>query len=390
MNRSSFFIASTLAAIAGTCALVACGDDDTVTNDILVDAGQDGTTTGDTGTPDTGGQDGAPDTSVDAGPAVTATTIVKTNAALGELAESVAYRGTDTYLSYAPTGKIVKVSANGTVTPYAQVPISATSASKNFALGLAFDAAGALYVAVSTATPADALAPAGVYKIPAGGTDGGAITPVPFATNPNMNFPNALLFDGAGLLWITDSFGTLFNVNATTGGVATAYLADPAFQGDNAACPLPGQPFPIGANGIALDSTKANFYIANTNKGTITRVPRLTDGGTPTATVVINDCAKLEGIDGLITDTKTGNLIATNNGQNLIQRIVPPVGDAGVGTITNIYAGPPLDAPAAIVEIPGSVSPQVFHIANAAFTSASLPADAGVTPAPGLVKLTIR
>ncbi|MDB4993887.1 MAG: hypothetical protein JWM74_1319 [Myxococcaceae bacterium] len=388
MNRSRFLIASTLAAVAGAFALIACGDDDTVTNDIVVDGGQDGTTS-ETGAPDTGTQDAANDTAADAGPAVNATTIVKTNAAFGELAESVAYRGTDSYLTYAPTGKIVKVSSNGTVTPYAQVPISATSASKNFALGLAFDAAGNLYVGVSTATPADALAPAGVYKIPAGGTDGGTVAPIPFATSASMNFPNALLFEG-GKLWITDSFGTLFSVDGTLGGVATAYLADPALQGDNAACPLPGQPFPIGANGIALDPAKKNFYIANTNKGTITRVPLLLDGGTPTATVVMNDCAKLEGIDGLITDSKTGNLIAVNNGQNLVQRLVPPLGDAGVGTITTIYSGAPLDGPAAIVEIPGSTSPQVFHIANSAFVTASLPADAGVTAAPGLVKLTIR
>ncbi len=390
MNRSRLLMASTLAAVAGAFALIGCGDDDTVSpGDIVVDGGQDGTT-GDTGASDTGAQDGANDARADGGPSVNATTIVKTNAALGELAESVAYRGTDTYLTYAPTGKIVKVAANGTVTPYAQVPISTTSASKNFALGLAFDAAGNLYVGVSTATPADALAPAGIYKIPTGGTDGGTVAPVPFATSPTMNFPNALLFDDAGKLWITDSFGTLFNVDGTLGGIATAYLADPALQGDNAACPLPGQPYPIGANGIAFDPTKQSFYIANTNKGTITRVPRLTDGGTPTATVVVNDCAKLEGIDGLITDSKTGNLIAVNNGQNLVQRIVPPLGDAGVGTIETIYSGPPLDSPAGIVEIPGAASPQVFHIANAAFVSASLPADAGVTPAPGLVKLTIR
>jgi sugar lactone lactonase YvrE len=384
MKRSNVFFATTLAVLAGTCSLAACADDDAVA--IVADGGPDVTTT-ETGTPDTGQDSPAPDAGPDAGSAATATTIVKTSAAKGELAESVAYRGTDSYLSYAPTGLIVKVSATGTVTPYASVPISVTSASKNFALGLAFDAAGALYVAVSAAFPVDGAAPAGVYKIAPGGTGGAVVAPTPFALHAAMTFPNALLFDDAGVLWVTDSVGTLFSVNPTT-GAATIHLADAKLQGGNAVCPLPGQPFPIGANGLTLDAAKANFYIANTNKGTIIRVPRSADGGVPTADVVMNDCAKLEGIDGLITDSKTGDLIATNNGQNTILRLVPSV-VPGAGTITTIYSGPPLDAPAAIVEIPGTASPQVFHIANAAFVSASLPADAGVIPTPGLVRLTI-
>lgn len=389
MKRTNVWIALALLTGAAGVSLAACSDDP-VAPGTTDDAGPETSVALDDAATD-GNVVTTKDAAVDSGPAVEATQLVTTNPGLGELVEGIAYRGTDTYVGYAPTGKIMKISASGEVTPYAQVPVSLVAPSKNFTLGLAFAADGALFVGVSSANPPDVLAPAGVYKIPPGGNDGGTLVNVPFAVHPSMAFPNGLAIDNAGTLWISDSTGTIFTVSATTGGVATPYLSHETLQGDNAACPLPGQAFPIGANGIAFDAAQTTLFVANTNKGTVISIPRLTDGGTPTPTVVAQDCAKLEGIDGLIVDSRTGNLIVTNNGQNSILRIVPSAsGDAGTANIQTIYAGPPLDSPASIVEIPGSSNPQVFHVTNAAFVSSSLPSDAGVTPKPGLVRLTIK
>ena len=56
----------------------------------------------------------------------------------------------------------------------------------------------------------------GIYKIPAAG---GAVA-TPWAGDPGMNFPNGLIFDAKGNLFVADSGGTIFEID-TNGTVST-------------------------------------------------------------------------------------------------------------------------------------------------------------------------
>jgi len=354
----------------------ACGGDDTA---VPPDAATDGTSSDGAAPGDGSTEGGGSDAASDAGPP-TAAFVAHFNAATGELPEGLTIRGGKAYLGFAPTGKIVSVDvATGAVTPYASLPTTAA----NFTLGMVFDAAGNLYVGVGAAA-AGGAATAGVYKVPPSGDAGGA--PVRQWAGAAMLFPNGLSLDTAGTrLYVADSNDGAVYRFALTDPVtttATPWKKDPLLAGDAVdagvgTCPKPNAGFPLGANGIIVDASGA--YVANTDKGLLVRVPIDGSGNPGTATAVVNDCAKLEGIDGIAFDSKDQSIVALVNSANTLVRIV------GAGSVP-LLSGAPFDSPASIVQVPGQSGPEQFLVTNAAFASAQTD---GGSPQPGLLKVSV-
>src|SRR2546430_773470 len=80
---------------------------------------------------------------------------------------------------------------------------------------------------------------------------------------------NALTFDKAGNVYISDSFQGIIWKTGPAGGVATAWLTSPLL--------LPNGVPPFGANGLAFNSVGV-LFVANTANDTVVQIP-VVDGG---------------------------------------------------------------------------------------------------------------
>jgi len=276
---------------------------------------------------------------------------------LGQLPEGLALRDGKAYVGFAPGAAIVAVDPSGAVAPYATVP-STSGGSKGYTLGLAFDAAGQLYVAQASFDPA--VAP-GIYRLPAGGGD----ATTPWAADPAMTFPNGLAFAGDGSLYVADSTGAIFKIDGA--GRVAAWTRDALLAGDPNACPGV-LPIPIGANGIV--ATASDVWVTNTDHGALVRIPIEADGAAGEARAVISDCA-LAGADG-IAASADGSFVVALNVQDSIVRI------AQDGTFRTLVAGPPLDFPASV-----AVDGKTTWATAAAFVTAQT----GAGPAPALIEI---
>lgn len=117
------------------------------------------------------------------------------------------------------------------------------------------------------------------------GRDGAARLAVPLDVQV-APFPNALVFDDRGNLYVTESVtGTIWRV-ARGELVARPWLQHPLLE------PVPVYGF--GANGIAFK--KGDLYVANTDQGTVVRVPIDAGGNPGTPAVFTSD---LEAPDGV-------------------------------------------------------------------------------------------
>ncbi|MEO5728145.1 MAG: SMP-30/gluconolactonase/LRE family protein [Byssovorax sp.] len=371
MNKVSYSTRSALllALLGAGTVFVACGDGAGLIyppdgGSTATGSGGDATTTSDatttaTVTSSTGTGGTAP---------ATLTWVAEFDAMKGELPEGIALNAAEdtAYLGFAGTGQIVKVSlADGKVSDFGTVP--APPMNGGFVLGLAFDKDGALYVGAASFSPAYQ---AGIYKIPAAGGAGTL-----FAKDATMTLPNGLVFDKNGALFVTDAAaGTIFKID--TAGVATKWLSDPLLTGDTASKCATGLGFALGANGIAISN--GAFYVANTDKASIVKIPVMADGTAGAASAfVATDCAALGGADGLAVDTD-GSLLLAANGINSIVRI----GTDGKTSV--VVAKDKLDSPASLAI--GTKPEKNLFITNAAFTSAQTP---GGMPKPGLLKFPL-
>jgi hypothetical protein len=94
--------------------------------------------------------------------------------------------------------------------------------------------------------------------------------PFPAPGGPGSSLLNDVVFDGAGNLYVTDSFqATIFRV-PPGGGAPVVWFADPRLAGD------PGLPF--GVNGIRIDKNDKKLYVSVTAEtgtldGVIYRLP---------------------------------------------------------------------------------------------------------------------
>jgi len=133
--------------------------------------------------------------------------------------------------------------------------------------------------------------------------------PPPFAKSTAS--PNALFFDGAGNLWVSDSFqGAIFRIPSPgcPGGDSSCVV----LAAQDATLATTGFP-PFGANGLALRG--GALYVANTGNDTIMRVP-LNPGLTAASFEVW--ARSINGADGLAFDASGRLWVCANQGDELV------------------------------------------------------------------------
>jgi hypothetical protein len=121
--------------------------------------------------------------------------------------------------------------------------------------------------------------------------------------------PNALFFDNAGNLWVSDSFqGAIFRIPSP--GCPNGSCVITAAQ--DATLATTGFP-PFGANGIALRNSV--LYVANTGNDTIVRIPLKSD---LTAASYDIWAQSINGADGIAFDASGRLWVCANQGDELI------------------------------------------------------------------------
>jgi sugar lactone lactonase YvrE len=281
--------------------------------------------------------------------------------AAGELPEGLATKSDVAFVGFAPLGEITRVDLRtGESTRFAKLPKPVPG--KGFMTGLAFGPDGVLYAALVSFDPS--VQP-GIYRVP---TAGGQATL--FAKAPGMLFPNGLVFDAKGVLFVTDSAaGAVYKVSPS--GDATVWASSPLLAGDAKECGGSGNPFPIGANGIV--ARDGAFYVTNTDKGLVLRVASMPDGLARTPEVVAGpDCGALAGSDGLVVD-RGGDLVIAVNRQNKLVRL------ASGGRVEVISQNGALDFPASLTRDTSALFVTNFALANA---SSGKPAHPGLLRIP--------
>ena len=258
----------------------------------------------------------------------------------GSFPESLAVRAGDLYVSLGFAGEVVRVTPDGSQTPYASgLPIGG-----GLMTGLAFDKLGNLYVAVATfaADPAP-----GVFMIPPGG---GSFTRV--LTLPAGSFPNGLAVHGK-YLYVSDSnLGAIWRLLPT--GTNTTLSA--AWYQNALLAPTKN----IGANGIAFDAAGSYLYVAVADQGRIVRLT-LAANGSVSAAAVVTEQQQLRSADGIAFDS-TGSLYIAVNDTNRLHRLSLP--DATLTTLAGRSDGLSYPTQPAFDTTPGSTN---LYLTNGAF-----------------------
>ncbi len=204
------------------------------------------------------------------------------------------------------SGEIWKIGPDGTDTVLAEFDVPP-------AAGLAVDAPGSVYYAHPTGDPTTT----GVYRL----TSEGGTERLPGTGGiEGMIIPNGLAFDKQGDLYASDSIGgAIWRIPRGGSADAEIWSQHELLQGCG--------DMPMGANGVAY--WKGNFYVANTTKGLLVRIPILTDGsaGEPVIAAGVDDCNpdELFGMDGIALDVK-GNVYALLVLQDKLVKIDPTDG----------------------------------------------------------------
>ncbi len=174
----------------------------------------------------------------------------------------------------ASTGVITTIAGNGTG-GYSGDNGPATGAQLSYPAGIALDGQGNLYIADSENSVVRKVAAAtGVISTVAGngtpgyGGDGGA------ATGAELDFPAAVALDGAGNLYIADTYNYVIRkVNASGGAISTvAGNHQWGYDGDGGAATAAQLRDPWG---LALDSA-GDLYIADTANQVVRKVTAAT------------------------------------------------------------------------------------------------------------------
>lgn len=238
--------------------------------------------------------------------------------AAGEFPESVTTdRWGNVYVSLiGAAGEIRRLTRNGEMVPHFMMEPAPPPESQGI-LGLASDGGGRVYAAVASFDPRTH----GVWRINRSGN--GFRIPGTEA----ITFPNDLVFDRRGFLYVTDTLeGAVWRIghNNGDGRPVDRWVQDPLLMGDGSL----GRASPLGANGIALGHK--NLYVAVTEGARVVSV-RISRDGSAGPAEVFAEHPDLFTIDGITTDGE-GNLygaVVSLNGTQLgrimrIEKDAPP------------------------------------------------------------------
>ena len=225
----------------------------------------------------------------------------------------------DVYVSgFGPTnpagpGKVFVFDHNGHLKRVLHV-----AGSTNALLGLGFTASGGLLVIDFGASQVLRVDP-----------HTGAAT-VFMTVPPGTPGLNALTFDRAGNVYVSDSFQGTIWVTGPAGGVATAWKSDPLLA-------TTGFP-PFGANGLQFNSDESALFVANTGNDTVVRIASVA-GAAGAATVFTNS---INGADGLILDEDDNVWVCANQSDEIV--VTDPSGKAiaKLGDFDGVRQGSPV------------------------------------------------
>lgn len=133
---------------------------------------------------------------------------------------------------------------------------------------------------------------------------------------------NALAFDSAGNVYISDSFQGIVWRTRPNGGAATAWVNDPLLR-------TTGTP-PFGANGMDFNSAQSALFVANTGDDRVIRIP-VSSGVAGAPEVFVNS---VNGADGLFVDEQDNLWICANQADEIVVvdktgRAIAKLGDFG-------------------------------------------------------------
>lgn len=295
------------------------------------------------------------------------TLVASFDAAQGQLPESFTTDGHGNfYLSM--NHRVMKLAADGTLSQLAELPAASDLV---FALGVKFGPDGNLYVCVGSFSPADRAA--SVWRVSP--TTGAATELVHL---DDAGFPNDLVFDDAGNMFVTDPF--LARVwRVTPSAQASVWLADASLAGN----PPGGYLFlhDFGADGIAFDRNEHRLYVGNLDRGQIVRVKVLDTGAADVPEVWLTD-PRLQGADGMTFDQR-GNLYVAVNGQDQVLSVAPSK------AISVIASAGALDGPSAVVLGPDQSTLYVSSFAISSYFGTPRSRHPG-QPMPNLLSIRLR
>lgn len=123
---------------------------------------------------------------------------------------------------------------------------------------------------------------------------------------------NALTFDSAGNVYVSDSFQGIIWKTGPAGGAGTVWVSDPLLA-------TTGIP-PFGANGVEFNHAGNILFVANTGNDTVVQIP-VTNGSPGKPAVFVNS---INGADGIAIDGQDNLWVAANQGDEIV--VVSPSG----------------------------------------------------------------
>lgn len=281
--------------------------------------------------------------------------IVSLDPTQGQLPESITVDDDGSVLfSMSVARQVWKVIPDGLHAPQlvASLPVTAGA----FTTGIKVGPDRHIYVCSAGFSPTDAASH--VWRVSRDGT----VTD--FADLDDNGFPNDLVFDDEGILYVTDStLGLVYKIGHE--GKPSIWLQDPRLVG-NTAHPLLGTTS-FGADGIVLNRDERRLYIDNFDFGEVFRV-HIDDDGNPGPLELFVSDPQLAGSDGLAFDAR-GDLYAAVNVQNQIAVI------GRDGAISIVSSGAPFDNPSSVVFGPSGEARKTLYIGSFAVAHAF-----GITP----------
>jgi DNA-binding beta-propeller fold protein YncE len=146
-----------------------------------------------------------------------------------------------------------------------------------------------------------------------GNPDGSSDT-ITFGFSGGAAAPNAMVFDNAGNLYISDSFqGAIFRIDAAASCSIPCTVKTVLQHPLLATAGFP----PFGANGLALDAAEAFLYVANTGDSRVLKVDLAAVATTP-GTAVTVFAESIHGADGLLVDSAGRLWVAANQKDELV------------------------------------------------------------------------